>query len=100
MKIKTSDIAGIVHGQLTGDPDLSVKELLTDSRQSGFSEGLAFFAIRGINHDGHVYIDQLYKRGIRIFIVEDIPPEVNIFPGSAFIKVSKTNHAHQHIRPN
>ena len=97
MKIKTSDIAGIVHGQLTGNPDLSVKELLTDSRQSGFSEGLAFFAIRGINHDGHVYIDQLYKRGIRIFIVEDIPPEVNIFPGSAFIKVSNTIDALQDI---
>lgn len=97
MKIRTSDIAEIVHGQLTGDPDLFLMELLIDSRQSGFSEGLAFFAIKGINHDGHIYIDQLYKRGIRIFIVEDLPPEINIFPGSAFIKVSNTIDALQDI---
>jgi len=97
VKISTSDITEIVHGQLTGDPDLFVKELLTDSRQSGFSEGLAFFAIRGINHDGHVYIDQLYKRGIRIFIIEDLPADINIFPRSAFIKVSNTIDALQDI---
>ena len=71
MKISTSDIAKIVHGKLTGNPDLYVTELLTDSRHFSFSEGLAFFAIKGVNHDGHIFIDQLYKRGIRIFIVED-----------------------------
>jgi Alr-MurF fusion protein len=97
VKIRTSDITGIVHGQLTGEPDLFVTELLTDSRQFNFPEGLAFFAIIGINHDGHVFIDQLYKRGIRIFIVEVLPAEINIFPGSAFIKVSNTIEALQDI---
>jgi Alr-MurF fusion protein len=90
VKISTSDIAGIVQGKLTGSPDLLVRELLTDSRQFNFSEGLAFFAIRGINHDGHIFIDYLYKRGIRIFIVEDLPAALDTFSGSSFIQVGNT----------
>jgi alanine racemase len=97
LKISTSDIARIVNGNLTGDPDLYVTELLTDSRQFSFSEGAAFFAIRGVNHDGHIFTDQLYKRGIRIFIVETIPAEIRNFPGSSFILVKSTVEALQNI---
>ena len=97
MKINTSDIADIVQGKLTGSPDLLVRELLTDSRQFNFSEGLAFFAIRGVNHDGHIFIEQLYKRGIRIFIVEDLPTGLNTFSGSSFIQVGNTIRALQDL---
>ena len=97
MKISTSDIAAIVNGKLTGNPDLLVTELLTDSRQFNFPEGLAFFAIRGVNHDGHIFIDQLYKRGIRIFIVEVLPGEINNYSGSAFLQVANTIEALQNL---
>jgi len=97
VKINTSDIADIVQGKLTGSPDLLVRELLTDSRQFNFSEGLAFFAIRGVNHDGHIFIEQLYKRGIRIFIVEDLPAGLNTFSGSSFIQVGNTIRALQDL---
>ena len=97
MKISTSDIAGIVHGKLTGNPDLFVTELLTDSRQSNFSSGLAFFAIRGVNHDGHKFLNQLYNRGMRVFIVEILPADINNYSGSAFIMVSNTIEALQNI---
>ncbi len=97
MKISTSDIAGIVGGKLTGKPDLFVTELLTDSRQSNFSSGLAFFAIRGVNHDGHKFINQLYNRGIRVFIIEILPADINNYSGSAFILVANTIEALQDI---
>ena len=97
MKISTSDIAGIVHGKLTGNPDLFVTELLTDSRQSNFSSGLAFFAIRGVNHDGHKFLNQLYNRGMRVFIVEILPADINNYSGSAFIRVANTIEALQDI---
>ena len=97
MKISTLDIAGIVNGKLTGDQELFVSELLTDSRQFNFSEGLAFFAIRGVNHDGHIFIDQLYKRGIRIFLVEVFPDELINYSGSAFIQVASTIQALQDL---
>ena len=97
MKISTSDIAVIVKGKLTGDSELFVSELITDSRQFNFSEGLAFFAIRGVNHDGHIFIDQLYKRGIKIFVVEVLPDQLVNYSGSAFIQVANTIKALQDL---
>jgi alanine racemase len=41
-----------------------------DSRQIYNPENTAFFAVRGVHHDGHQYIESLYKKGVREFIVE------------------------------
>lgn len=41
-----------------------------DSRQIYDPENTAFVAVRGINHDGHQYIETLYQKGVREFIVE------------------------------
>lgn len=44
--------------------------LLTDSRQISFPEQSTFFCIKGDRHDGHQFIDELYHKGIREFVVE------------------------------
>ncbi len=44
--------------------------LLTDSRQISFPEQSIFFCIKGDRHDGHQFIDELYHKGIREFVVE------------------------------
>lgn len=44
--------------------------LLTDSRQISFPEQSIFFCIKGERHDGHQFIDELYHKGIREFVVE------------------------------
>jgi alanine racemase len=41
-----------------------------DSRQIYDPENTAFVAVRGINHDGHAYMETLYQKGVREFIVE------------------------------
>jgi Alr-MurF fusion protein len=41
-----------------------------DSRQIYDPENTAFVAVRGINHDGHEYMETLYQKGVREFIVE------------------------------
>jgi len=81
----TADIAGITNGALTGPPDIFVSELVTDSRQVSFAEHAAFVAIRGINHDGHNYIGALYRKGVKVFIVEKLPEEPTIYEDAAFI---------------
>jgi alanine racemase len=43
-----------------------------DSRQIYNHANTAFFAFRGIHHDGHQYIESLYKKGVKEFIVEKI----------------------------
>ena len=51
--------------------DLEVRNLLIDSRKIVIDIHSLFFAIKGIHHDGHDYIEDLYLKGIRQFIVED-----------------------------
>lgn len=95
MKITSSDLAKITGGTLSGLPGLNVQGVLTDSRQFSYSEGLVFFAIRGVNHDGHKFIQQLHDRGIRIFTVEELPSNQDEFAECSFILVDNTVDALQ-----
>lgn len=85
MILVASDIATIVNGKLTGNPALQVTDIITDSRQLSFTEGMAFLAIRGIHHDGHIFVENLFRKGIRVFIVEKLPGNIEFFSGAAFI---------------
>lgn len=61
--------------------DLEVKELATDTRNISIRSGVVFFAIEGINHDGHEFVRDAYDQGVRLFIVEhevQLPPDANI----------------------
>jgi UDP-N-acetylmuramyl pentapeptide synthase len=51
LKLLSSDIAKIVNGRLEGPSDLLVTDIVTDTRQISFTEGLMFFALKGHNHE-------------------------------------------------
>ncbi|MEI6047505.1 MAG: alanine racemase, partial [Bacteroidota bacterium] len=95
MKISSSDIAEIINGKLIGPSVLPVTDIVTDSRQLSYTEGLVFIAIRGKNHDGHIFIDSLYQEGSRIFIVERLPDFPERYSGAAFIKTNNSVEALQ-----
>src|SRR5919199_6544038 len=75
---------------------------LTDSRQvTGEASDLrladtVFFAIRGEHHDGHAFIGDLYRKGIRQFVVEraaltpDRRAELTQYPDATFIEVTSS----------
>ncbi len=44
--------------------------LLNDSRQLSSPSNSIFFAIKGLHHDGHQFLDDLYRKGVREFVVE------------------------------
>ena len=50
-------------------PDSRVTRLLTDSRSLSFPEETLFFAIPTKHGNGHNYIQELYRRGVRHFVV-------------------------------
>ena len=50
-------------------PGSKVARLLTDSRSLSFPEETIFFAIKTKHGDGHNYVNELYNRGVRNFIV-------------------------------
>ena len=95
MKISSFDISEIVNGRLIGRSDLVVTDIITDSRQVAYTKGLVFFAIRGKNHDGHLFIDNLYQKGIRIFVVEKLPVNSKSFINNAFIVTNNVVEALQ-----
>ncbi len=91
------DLAGITGGKLYGPRDLVVTEVITDSRQSSYSEGLVFFAIRGKNHDGHQFIINLYEKGVRVFVVEKLIQEIKGYSDACFIVTSDSVKALQRL---
>ena len=75
---------------------------LTDSRQSLTDPArTVFFAIRGDRHDGHVFIEALYERGIRHFVIEKpaLTParhaNLIILAGATFVEVENSLHTLQ-----
>jgi len=85
----------IVKGKLTGSPDLVVNEIVTDTRQLSFTEGLLFIALKGKNHDGHNFIDNMYRKVIMIFVIERLPEDHESYSGAAFIVTGNTVEALQ-----
>lgn len=66
-------ICEIIEGKIWGSADVFVKSIALDSRTIVSSETTLFFCIKGKRHDSHVYVDEMYKKGIRNFIFEYIP---------------------------
>ena len=65
-------IATLIGARRIGHADAKIGWLLTDSRSLCFPEETLFFALRSQRNDGHRYIEDLYRRGVRNFVVENI----------------------------
>lgn len=75
MNYTLSEIAAITGGELLGC-DRRVKEISTDSRHCDRGEGMLFVALSGVNHDSHLFVEQMIRRGVKAFLVErpiDLP---------------------------
>jgi len=70
-----SHIASVLNSETHLVLNDNIRFFLTDSRRVIHAAQSLFFAIKGKNHDGHLYIDELYKAGVRNFVVEHIPDQ-------------------------
>ncbi len=65
-------LAGVCTVDNRADKDVDIRYLLTDSRQLGaHPEQTLFFAIKTAKNDGAKYIDELYAKGVRVFVREN-----------------------------
>ncbi|MEO6901811.1 MAG: bifunctional UDP-N-acetylmuramoyl-tripeptide:D-alanyl-D-alanine ligase/alanine racemase [Bacteroidia bacterium] len=93
-----TQIANIVNGSLAAsNPAATVKNLLIDSRKINDPENSLFFAIKGERNDGHLFLTELYEKGVRNFIVSTLPASLDNFPASNFILVKNTLLALQQL---
>ena len=81
-----------------GTADANIGFLLTDSRSLCFAEETLFFALKSGRNDGHNYISDLYRRGVRNFVVEDVPADYNTtYADANFLKVENSLVALQRL---
>jgi alanine racemase len=90
------DLASLMDGKLYGKHDLPIVHISIDSRTLNPSLDILFVALSGEQHDGHDYLNELYRRGIRSFLVSRLP-ELGDFPEAGFCLVKDTLEALQQI---
>ena len=75
MHYAIENIAALTGARRYGSRSATIDWLLTDSRSLAFAETTLFFALRTKMGDGHRYIADLYRRGVRNFVVGTVPPD-------------------------
>ena len=91
-----SEIARMIGVKATIVDDRPIQDLLTDSRTYIGGDGFLFFALKSGKNDGHHYIDELYRKGVKSFVVSDKVDEIE-FPNANFLRVENTLYALQNL---
>ncbi len=92
-----SQIARIVRGELRKISGGKISYLLIDSRKVLFARESLFFAIKGVRNNGHRYLKELYDQGVRNFIIQEYPENIDQYPRANFVLVSDTLKALQDL---
>lgn len=107
MSYTIEKVAALIGAHRYGSAETHIEWLLTDSRSLAYPETTLFFALRTRTGDGHKYIDDLYRRGVRNFVVSAVPwkdhdsavadygfeasnrpsPDVRLYPDANFLEV-------------
>lgn len=79
-----SEIAFHTNGTLLTNKKepVSVDEILIDSRRIIHPGSALFVAIVTERNDGHRYIEELYDKGVRNFLVSSLPYQTGYLPGN------------------
>ena len=98
MKYSIEKVTTLIGARRYGNSEGQVSWLLTDSRSLCFPEETLFFALKTQRNDGHRYIQDLYNRGVRQFVVEQVPEHYdNLYPDANFLRVPHTLAALQRL---
>ena len=89
MNYNIEKITTLIGARRIGNADAQIGWLLTDSRSLCFPEETLFFALKTQRNDGHRYIQDLYRRGVRNFVVTTIPAAsaAGLYPDANFLVV-------------
>lgn len=91
-------VTTLIGARRFGEKEMNIAFLLTDSRSLCFPEETLFFAIKSERNDGHKYIPELYRRGVRNFVVTHLPDNYsNDYPEANFLLVLNTLEALQRL---
>jgi UDP-N-acetylmuramyl pentapeptide synthase len=100
LRYSIQHIVSIVHATVTNIVDAEVEQLLIDSRKIIFPKTSLFFALHSNRRNGHSFIEDVYKRGVRNFVVDELVDELvdeTKYPEANFLQVSNTLKALQQL---
>ncbi len=95
--LSAQELVSITGGTLSGDASLEVTGIMTDSRVPVAGRDVLFIALRGPNHDGHRFIEPLFGRGVRLFLIDTLPYNFKDMTGAGFVRVDDTLEALQRL---
>ncbi|WP_410503632.1 UDP-N-acetylmuramoyl-L-alanyl-D-glutamate--2,6-diaminopimelate ligase [Hymenobacter sp. CRA2] len=76
-----------------GPADAAVTSLTLDSRQA--APGTAFFALRGVQADGHQFIPKAVAQGATVVVCEELPAK--LAGGATYVQVKDSAEAMAHM---
>ncbi len=99
MSYSINHIAQIISATAIPDVAANIDYLVIDSRKIIFPTTSLFFALVGVRRDGHAYINDVYQRGVRNFVVSQefdttIYPEANFLMVNDVLKALQTLASH------
>ena len=95
MRYRLSQIAQMCGGVHFG-ADVEVCDVVTDSRSCGFGDGAMFVAMKGVNHDSHNFLGDMYQSGVRAFMVE-CSENIAELEGTGYVLVDNSLDALQNL---
>ncbi len=97
MSYSIEKVATLIGAHRYGSIEAQIDWLLTDSRSLAFPETTLFFALRTRTGDGHRYIDDLYRRGVRNFVVSAVPWKERGLDTADYGNISRKNLDNQDL---
>ncbi len=93
--ISAGELAKITNAEVVGKqtPSTLITNILTDSRKHWYRANTIFVALQGASHNGEDFVEDLYQRGMRFFMVQKVP--ANQLPDASFLVVKNTFEALQ-----
>ena len=89
MKALQSILFGVALREVVGSTDLNVHDIQIDSRK--VSEDFVFVAIKGVQVDGHTFIQTAIENGAKVIVCEHLPE--NTVNGVSYLVVENAQEA-------
>ena len=96
-QISQTQLCSVLNGKLYGTASGLVTSVSIDSRTVTDPSGTCFFALVGDRNDGHKYIPDLIRRGIKTLVVSSLSEEQKKLQDICFIEVENTLKALQNL---
>ena len=91
-----SQIAPIIKAKIPAtNVEGLIEHILLDSRKLLFTSSSVFFALEGQRRKGGLFVEELYQKGVKCFIVDEsfTKTDLHKFPEAAMLQVTDVLHA-------